>query len=191
MSYVAFSAEPDEADIKRLTKALERAGANVGRGVRNVLNRVGRQARKDIVARLRATYAFQEGFRLGDIELHLATPANLSVYMTKTGRSRTLKEYKFRETKKGIKANILKGKSTVLLASQGRHHAWMGTGGGIEGLIAQRRSPDRMDIRVPHGPAYSKMMEMVWTGKRAGAPMGPEVTRHLHAEALAEIKKLI
>ncbi len=185
-----YRAEVNEADLQEAKRRLTAVGANVPRAIRNILNRVGRKVRKELVVGMRARYNFKPGFRIGEITIYQAELGNLTVELQNMSRTRTLRRYKYSTPKSGIKAAVRKGRSVVQIGERGRR-AWMGTGVKIAGLISQRKSKaPKAKIRVMIGPSFAKMMEMTWTGRNGGVDMQGTTRDEFYTQLEAEIKKI-
>lgn len=161
---IEFHIQIDEADLARFNAAFDGAPQKARSALANAINKAARHARKDVVNKAKSAYYFKPGIHIGDMKLERASPAKLTAKLEAKGESRTAKEYKTRFTKRdGVKVSVLRASSPRALGEKGRR-AFMGPGGNIAGLVAQRKGKSSMPVRVPHGPSIAKMFEMAWKG---------------------------
>lgn len=186
---VQFSISQEDLDY--INEKLKEAGKNVPSGIRNVLNRVARSVRKDLVAGAKKTYTLKKGFSLDSIKLTVATPSKLSAKLESVGPTRTLGSFKFTQSKaSGVKSGILKQGGTKMLQSSQGGKAFVGPGGKVARLIVQRESKKNYPLKVLHGPSVPKMYEMVYRGENGNPSMKEPTQKKVHDEIMKEVAKV-
>lgn len=182
--------EVDHDDLKKLYAALDKSQTKMQSALRNAINRTATAALKDIKAGRSKGYTIKASRFNSEITKQTASTAHLDATIKAEGRVHTLKNFKTSAPKSGGKADIVKTGLKKLESSTGGK-AFMGTGGAINGLMAQRTTSARYPLKVLLSVSTPKMMEQIFTGERGGqGNMQLTVQARLHDEIMAEIKKV-
>ncbi|MCD8364773.1 MAG: hypothetical protein LUC83_02970 [Clostridiales bacterium] len=191
MSTNGIYIEVDQADIKRVQNKLKDA-SKASSKIKNAINRTVTQAMRQIRAGRSQGYTIKAGRFNQDIKTQRANAAHLDATIKASGRTPTLKgNFKTSTPKAGAKADITKS-GLKSLRTSGGGAAFIGPGGSIEGLIAQRTTSARYPLRVLYGNSVPKMVEKIWEGERGGqGDMTEEIRAKLMEEMRKEIAKLI
>lgn len=184
--------EVNKADLRYVQSKLKGMESKAPSVFRNAINRTATKVKKNITTGVKSSYTMKAKAYGKDITIQRATASHLDATIKAQGRPRTLKEYKFSAPKRGVRSDITKSGLKDLVSQIGGGHAFVGKGGAIGGLIAQRRGPERFPIRVPKSVSVPKMVEKVYKGERGHAGnMEPTTRKTLHEELMAEIQKLM
>ena len=179
----------DEKQLQEVIRKLDRARVNVPQAIRNVLNRVARDARKQIVQRARAVYYFKPGFKIGNIELTPASAATLTATLKAQSRPRTMRQYDFGVTKAGVKARVLRSGSRKFLGYD-KMRAFVND--SIQGgLIMHRKLRKRYPLETDYGPSEANMYKQAFVGAHGGGPMQGLIEARLARELNVELAKYV
>lgn len=189
MARMDIQIEIDEKQLREVMRKLEAAKVNVRQAIRNVLNRVARDARKQIVQRARAVYYFKPGFRVGNIELTPASAATLTAILESENKTRNVREYDYGITKAGVKVRVMRSRSRKLLGGEKRR-AFMNYS-VQDGLIMGRTTAKRMPLTSFHGPSEANMYKQAYVGAHGGGPMQGLIEARLARELRVEVAKYI
>lgn len=181
--------EVDHDDLKRLYKALDKSTSGLQRSLRNAINRTETAALKQIKAGRSQGYTIKASRFNSDITKQTASVAHLDATIKAEGRTHTLKYFKTTAPKSGGKTDIVRTGLKKLVNDAG-NKAFMGAGGAIDGLMAQRTGASRYPLRVLASVSTPKMVEQIFKGERGGqGEMQITVQERLHTEIMAEIAK--
>lgn len=126
-----------------------------------------------------------------EIQTQRANLGHLDATIKSQGRPRTAKEFKHSKPKAGVKLDITKTGLKSLVNSAGAH-AFIGPGGKIAGLIAQREGKAKLPIKILHSNSVPMMVGKIYEGERGGqGNMQPFIEKTLHEKVMEQVEKVL
>lgn len=182
-----FYIEIDKADLKYIQKKFDDAPQNAKRVLRNSINQTATLALRKIKQGRSAGYTIKAGSFNSEIQVQRANFDHLDATIKSQGRTRTIKEFKNTVQK----ADITKSGLKALVNSAGAK-PFLGTGGRISGLIAQRTSKERYPLRILHSNSVPMMVDKIFKGERGGqGDMQPFIGKTLNEKVMEQAAKII
>ena len=186
-----FYIEVNKADVAYVQKKLIGAEKKVPRVLRSAINQTATLTLRKIKAGRTAGYTMSASKFNKEIQTQRANLGHLDATIKSQGRPRTVKEFKHSKPQAGVKLDITKTGLKSLVNSAGAH-AFIGPGGKISGLIAQREGKARLPVKVLHSNSVPMMVGKIYEGERGGqGDMQPFIEKTLHEKVMEQVEKVL
>lgn len=187
----SFYIEVNKADVAYVKKKLSGAEKKVPRVLRSAINQTATLTLRKIKVGRTAGYTMSASKFNKEIQTQRANLGHLDATIKSQGRPRTVKEFKHSKPKAGVKLDITKTGLKSLVNSAGAH-AFIGPGGKISGLIAQREGKARLPVKVLHSNSVPMMVGKIYEGERGGqGNMQPFIEKTLHEKVMEQVEKVL
>lgn len=148
---IKYEFEYETVSLNKLERKLGKLKSDAPKALKNAINQTARKARTDLKNQTRAVYSIKAGKVSSAEKLYTASVANLEAIIRVKGEAPSITEYRATTPKSGAKAGQKKGSLKQLVTSAGK--AW-----GSDGLIWQRKTNDRLPVKVIHGSSVPVLM---------------------------------
>ena len=183
--------EVNKADVDRVLKKLKGMEKDAPKVIKNAINKTAKEARKKLAEGAQSAYTVKSAGWNSRMKIQNATTGNLEAIIRVKDRPLTTTRFSHRGNKKkaggaGAAADIVKGGLKEIISQTS------GKAFKVNGLIMQRRSADRLPVKVLRSNSVPKMIEKVYQGERGiDRALKDTINQTLHRNIGAELAKLL
>lgn len=172
----------DRNMLTQIERRLGKMKSEAPKALKNAINMTARQVRTDLKKEVRRQYIVKAGEVAKRLTMKRATNSHLEATIFVKGKPVKITNYKTTTPKKGAKAQVLKSGGLKPLVGPKGITAFK----GLNGLIWQRRSKERMPIKPLSAVSIPKAVEV-----RVYDNIEPGIKENLKRNVDAQVKRIL